>query len=319
MNGQERSTCHYHKYGYCREKNECERFHSSVICSKTNCDVKNCRDRHPQQCKFFASKDFCKFGDSCMYDHKPDQKKSLKAEFEDLKKRFDEVMKVTSKQDETIKFLQYKVDMMGKQMIGAVREMSEHIEYIEDVTREDGKIEKMDIEHPKTKRKENLDDTYDIYCDAQFKEIVEKQRGIAASLENNLSVIQSSVKKKKVEETKSSLIELQSIVQNDEKELKQLLGKDIRYMEHYKNEQEYVPNESVATGYESDDYSEDEDNWEPKMDEMFSYFYEMVKNIEKLPGSNFKNGADLEMKKVIEMADKMKRDRNELVENEFYV
>ena len=33
MNGQERSTCHYHKYGYCREKNECERFHSSVICS----------------------------------------------------------------------------------------------------------------------------------------------------------------------------------------------------------------------------------------------------------------------------------------------
>ena len=319
MNGQERSTCHYHKYGYCREKNGCERFHSSVICSKTNCDVKNCRDRHPQQCKFFASQDFCKFGDSCMYDHKPDQKKSLKAEFEDLKKRFDEVMKVTSKQDETIKFLQYKVDMMGKQMIGAVREMSEHIEYIEDVTGDDGKIEKMDIEHPKTERKENLDDSYDIYSDAQFKEIIEKQRGIAASLENNLGVIQSSVKKKKVEETLSSLTELQSIVQNDEKELKQLLGKDIRYMEHYKNEQEYVPNESVATGYESDDDSEDEDYWEPKMDEMFNYFYEMVKNIEKLPGNNFKKGADLEMKKVIEMADKMKRDRNELVENEFNV
>ena len=52
--------------------------------------------------------------------------------------------------------------MMGKQMIGAVREMSEHIEYIEDVTREDGKLEKMDIEYTKTKRKENLDDSYDI-------------------------------------------------------------------------------------------------------------------------------------------------------------
>ena len=209
--------------------------------------------------------------------------------------------------------------MMGKQMIGAVREMSEHIEYIEDVTREDEKTEKMDIEHPKTKRKENLDDSYDIYSDAQFKEIIEKQRGIAASLENNLGVIQSSIKKKKVEETLSSLTELQSIVQNDEKELKQLLGKDIRYMEHYKNEQEYVPNESVATGYESDDDSEDEEYWEPKMDEMFNYFYDMVKNIEKLPGNNFKKGADLEMKKVIEMADKMKRDRNELVENEFNV
>ena len=56
-----------------------------------------------------------------------------------------------------------------------------------------------------------------------------------------------------------------------------------------------------------------------QMDEMFNYFYEMVKNIEKLPGNNFKKGAELEMKKVIEMADKMKRDRNELVENEFNV
>ena len=135
----------------------------------------------------------------------------------------------------------------------------------------------------------------------------------------HLSMIQSSLKKKKVEETISSLTELQSIVQNDEKEMKQLLGKHIRYMEHYKNEQEYVQNESVATGYESDDDSEDEDDWEPKMDEMFNYFYEMVKNIEKLPGNNFKKAAELEIKKVIEMADKMKKDRNELVENEFNV
>jgi len=277
MNGQIRSTCHYHKYGYCREKNECERFHSSVSCSKTSCDVKNCRDRHPQQCKFFASQDFCKFGDSCMYEHKhtPDQKKSLRAEFEDLQKRFDEVLKVTSKCEETIKFLQYKIDMMGKQMIGAMREMSEHIEYIEDVTREDGKIEKMDIEHTKSRRKENLDDSYDIYSDIQFKEIMERQRCIASNLENNLTVIQSSLKKKKVEETLASLTELHSIVKNDEKELKQMLGKDIRYLEYYKDEQEAVSsceNESVATGYESEDDSEDDDDYsKPKMDECSSF------------------------------------------------
>ena len=243
MNGQTKSTCHYHKYGYCRERNECERFHSLVVCIRTNCDIKNCRDRHPQQCKYHVSQGFCKFGDSCMYDHKAtDQKKSLKAEFEDLQKRFDEVIKVTSKHEETIRFLQYKIDMMGKQMIGAVREMSEHIEYIEDVTREDGKIEKMDIEHTKTKRKENLDDSYDIHSDAQFKEIMEKQLGIASILENNLTVIQSNLKKKKVEETLASLTELRSVLQNDEKELKQMLAKDIRYIEYYKDEQEAVSN-----------------------------------------------------------------------------
>ena len=92
-----------------------------------------------------------------------------------------------------------------------------------------------------------------------------------------------------------------------------------KYLEFYKDEQEAVPNELVATGYESEDESEDdEDYWEPKMDEMFKYFYEMITNIDKLPGNNFKKGAELEIKKVIEMADKMKRDRDEKVVNEFY-
>ena len=87
---------------------------------------------------------------------------------------------------------------------------------------------------------------------AQFKEIMEKQLGIASILENNLTVIQSNLKKKKVEETLASLTELRSVLQNDEKELKQMLAKDIRYLEYYKDEQEAVSsceNESVATGY----------------------------------------------------------------------
>ena len=63
-----------------------------------------------------------------------------------------------------------------------------------------------------------MDDSYDIYSDAQFKEIMEKQRDIASSLENNLKVIQSNLKKKKVDETVASLKELHSIIQNEEKE-----------------------------------------------------------------------------------------------------
>ena len=38
---------------------------------------------------------------------------------------------------------------------------------------------------------------YDIHSDAKFKEIIEKQLGIASILENNLTVIQSNLKKKK--------------------------------------------------------------------------------------------------------------------------
>ena len=40
----------------------------------------------------------------------------------------------------------------------------------------------------------------------------------------------------------------------------------------------------------------------------------MITNIEKLPRNNFKKSAELEIKKLIEMADQMKIDRNDLVE-----
>ena len=317
MNGQTKSTCHYHKYGYCRERNECERFHSLVVCIRTNCDIKNCRDRHPQQCKYHASQGFCKFGDSCMYEHNAtatDQKKSLKDEFEDLQKRFDEVLRVTSRHEETIKFLQYKIDMMGKQMIGAVKEMSEHIEYIEDVTRENERIEQMDFEQTKTIRKENLDDSYNIHCDAQFKEIMEMQRDIAADVEDNLVSIESGLKKQKVEETLGNLTKLKSKIKSNEKEMKQKLEKDIRYLEYYKDEQEAVFRCIDENG---DSYSDDDEDWKPKMDEMYEFLYKMVKNIESLPRNNFKKGAEIEIKKMIEIAKEMRNDRDTEIDVKF--
>ena len=317
MNGQTKSTCHYHKYGYCRERNECERFHSLVVCIRTNCDIKDCRDRHPQQCKYHASQGFCKFGDSCMYEHNAtatDQKKSLKDEFEDLQKRFDEVLRVTSRHEETIKFLQYKIDMMGKQMIGAVKEMSEHIEYIEDVTRENERIEQMDFEQTKTIRKENLDDSYNIHCDAQFKEIMEMQRDIAADVEDNLVSIESGLKKQKVEETLGNLTKLKSKIKSNEKEMKQKLEKDIRYLEYYKDEQEAVFRCIDENG---DSYSDDDEDWKPKMDEMYKFFYNMIENIENLPGNNFKKGAEMEMKKMIKIASEMRNDRDSEISLKF--
>ena len=96
-----------------------------------------------------------------------------------------------------------------------------------------------------------------------------------------------------------------------------MLAKDIKYLEHYKDEQEAVPNELIATGYESEDESDDEDYWEPKMDEMFKYFYEMTTNIEKLPGNNFRKGAEIEMKKMIEIASEMRENRDSEISLKF--
>ena len=303
MIGQTRNICHYHKYGYCRTKNECERFHSSSVCSKQSCDVKNCSDRHPHPCKFYSSQGFCKFGDSCMFDHKAtDHNNTQKAEFEDLKMKYNQLISVTSRHEETIKLLQYQIDQLGRQMIGAMREMSD---YIDDV-KEDGKVEQMEFEDTK-KKKENLNDSYDIYDDSQFKEIMKRQQDIASELEAGLDEIKSNLKKKKVEETLTSLTNLQLKIKSDEKEMRKMLEKDIRYLEYYNEEQEIVMKTLDDSG---NSYIDEDDDWYPKMDDMFRFFDEMITNIEKLPGNNFKKGAEFEIVKMKEIAEKMKENRS---------
>ena len=89
--------------------------------------------------------------------------------------------------------------------------------------------------------------------------------------------------------------------------MKQLLGKDIRYLEYYKDEQEAVFKSINENG---DSYSDDDEDWKPKMDEMYEFLYKMVKNIESLPRNNFKKGAEIEIKKMIEIAAEMRKDRD---------
>ena len=142
----------------------------------------------------------------------------------------------------------------------------------------------MDFENNK-KQKEDLNGSYDIYDDSQFKEIMEKQQDIASELEAGLDDIKLNLKKKKVEETLTSLTVLHLKIKSDEKEMKKMLGKDIRYLEYYKNEQEIV---MTALDESGNSYVDEEADWYPKMDEMFRFFDEMMTNIERLPGNNFK-------------------------------
>ena len=237
-----------------------------------------------------------------MFDHKAtDHNNAQKAEYEDLKMKYSQLINVTSRHEETIKLLQFQIDSLGRQMIGAVREMSE---YIEDV-KEDEKVEQMDYEDTKKKR-ENLNGSYDIYDDAQFKEIMEKQQDLASELETGLDDIKLNLKKKKVEETLTSLTNLQLKIKSDEKEMRKMLEKDVRYVEYYKDEQEIVMTTLDESG---NSYVDEDEDWYPKMDDMFRFFDEMIKNVEKLPGNNFKKGAELEIVQMKEIAEKMKDNR----------
>ena len=95
-----------------------------------------------------------------MFDHKAtDHNNTQKAEFENLKMKYNELINVTARHEEIIKLLQNQIHQLGRQMIGAVREMSE---YIEDGVKENEKVEQMDFENAKKKKEENLSSSYDI-------------------------------------------------------------------------------------------------------------------------------------------------------------
>ena len=88
---------------------------------------------------------------------------------------------------------------------------------------------------------------------------------ISADIEDNLIVIESSLKKQKVEVTLSSLTKLKSKIKSNEKEMKQMLEKDIRYLENYKDEQELI---FRCIDEHGDSYSDDDEDWKPKMNKM---------------------------------------------------
>ena len=96
---------------------------------------------------------------------------------------------------------------------------------------------------------------------------------------------------------------LKSLVEIHEKEMKQMLENDARYLEYYENEHS--------------DKNGDSNDWKPKMEEMFKFFNGMNKNIESLPGNSFKKNARIEMKKMIKIASEMKEDRNSEINLKF--
>ena len=143
---------------------------------------------------------------------------------------------------------------------------------------------------------------------------MEKQQDIASEIEKGLDEIKLNLKKKKVEETLTSLTNLHLKIKSDEREMKKMLEKDIRYLEYYKDEQEIVISAIDESG---NSYIDEDDDWYPKMDEMFRFFDEMMKNIEKLPGNNFKKGAELEIVKMKCMAEEMKENRSSEIFRKF--
>ena len=236
-----------------------------------------------------------------MYDHKKiDQNRSLLAKIDDLTKKYDEVMKKSSEQEDTIKFLLVQFQNLSRQTIGAVKEIAEHIEA---ETREASVMEVED--------KESKDECYEIYCDEQYKDIVKKQILISSNMDDKLREIKTNLRSKKVEETLESLALLDKKVKNERKEMMKMIDMDIRYIEEYNYENERKFDDSMTLS----EIQEEKDNPpDPNMMEMFEQFRIMLENVEKLPKNNFKRNAEVELTKMLKTTEWKKNDREGFLE-----
>ena len=236
-----------------------------------------------------------------MYDHKKiDQNRSLMAKIDDLTKKYDEVMKKSSEQEETIKFLLHQFQSLSRQTIGAVKDLAEHIEA------ESREASVMEVEG-----KESKDECYEIYCDEQYKDIVRRQIIISSNMDEKLREIRTNLKSKKVEETLESLALLDKNVKDERKEMMKMIEKDIRYVEEYNYENERKFNDSMTL---SEIEEEKENPPDPNMAEMFEEFRIMLENVEKLPKNNFKRNAEIELTKMIKTTEWKRYDREGFLE-----
>ena len=99
------NVCFYNKYGYCKYADKCRKLHEKETCEKSNCEITECKLRHPIMCKYFRDYGFCKFTDWCKFSHKlvtsdkSDDIKKLEKKLQTLED------KVKSKENDEIKKL----------------------------------------------------------------------------------------------------------------------------------------------------------------------------------------------------------------------
>ena len=86
-----REVCFFDKFSYCKNGDSCRRLHLKEVCLVRGCDYRKCEKRHPNPCKTFMLKGFCRFGTSCKYSHR------LSKEAEEQNEKIESLEEVTKK------------------------------------------------------------------------------------------------------------------------------------------------------------------------------------------------------------------------------
>jgi len=125
------SVCLFNKYGHCKFREKCRHKHYDEICVKVNCDISQCIQRHPKQCKYFDAYLRCKFGDFCSYLHKPSQDKTdLSNELSTIESTVMHLEDVLKVKDDEILCLKSRIEVVEQQL----RNVLENVQKMTEIT-----------------------------------------------------------------------------------------------------------------------------------------------------------------------------------------
>jgi len=240
MTGQK--ICHYEKYGYCKMKEECLFFHPKETCRKVDCDVKNCRQRHPQICRFFILGN-CKFNESCRFDHATietvnDQKIKLK----ELENKVQMLEKLSQNQEKVIEVLKDKIKTIDSEVLPFLNTIIDQNKTKKRKRLKSRKITDVadeftdeNITENSQSKKNRFESTHiadisetmsvdddSIFEDMNYKEILFSEIQILSELDKMFNDVKNNLKLKKICETKTSLKNIEIIVEKDQVKMKEV-------------------------------------------------------------------------------------------------
>ena len=100
--------CQHNKFGFCKHGEKCWKKHVEEICKNENCDINQCRKRHPLLCRYFSVYKRCKFGQYCVFSHENpidpifEEIKALKEKIDTLEKQNKEMKDVLRSLEKTL-------------------------------------------------------------------------------------------------------------------------------------------------------------------------------------------------------------------------
>ena len=170
----QQNVCHFNKFGFCKFRNKCYRYHENEVCENVSCKVFDCNLRHPSKCSYYSKYFYCKFGSFCKFSHRKKEDQDKKS-VELLEKELDGVKKLIDEKENELKRINQEIKNSENKIKSEIEFISRRNECIE---------KELEVIKAENKRFESCSNTMKAEIVALKSITTEKNEALKAELNN---------------------------------------------------------------------------------------------------------------------------------------